>query len=52
VPSRFGIDDGLWAEVEPLIPARVRGRCYRGRKALPDRLALSGILYVPHTGIA
>jgi transposase len=52
VPSRFEVSDELWAEVEPLIPARVRRRRYPGRKALPDRLALNGILHVLHTGIA
>jgi transposase len=35
-----------------LIPARVRRYLYPGRKALPDRLALNGILHVLHTGIA
>jgi len=52
VPSRFEIDDALWAEIEPLIPARQRRRRYPGRKAIPDRLVLNGILHVLHTGIA
>ncbi len=52
VPSRFEIDDVLWAEVEPLIPVRRRRRRYPGRKALPDRVVLNGILHVLHTGIA
>src|SRR3954471_6967887 len=52
VPSRFEIDDELWAEVEPLIPTRPRRRRYPGRKPLPDRLVLNGILHVLHTGIA
>src|SRR3954453_23885837 len=52
VPSRFEIDDELWAEVEPLIPVRRRRRRYPGRKPLPDRLVLNGILHVLHTGIA
>src|SRR4051794_40027833 len=52
VPSRFEIDDELWAEVEPLIPVRARRRRYPGRKALADRLVLNGILHVLHTGIA
>jgi transposase len=52
VPSRFEIDDALWREIEPLIPPRVRRRRYPGRKALPDRLVLNGILHVLHTGIA
>jgi transposase len=52
VPSRFEVDDELWAEVEPLIPVRQRRRRYPGRKAIPDRLVLNGILHVLHTGIA
>ena len=52
VPSRFEIDDAMWAEVEPLIPVRERRRRYPGRKAIPDRLVLNGILHVLHTGIA
>jgi transposase len=52
VPSRFEIDDELWAEIEPLIPVRQRRRRYPGRKAIPDRLVLNGILHVLHTGIA
>jgi transposase len=52
VPSRFEIDDELWAEIKPLIPPRVRRYRHPGRKALPDRAALNGILYVLHTGVA
>ena len=52
MPSRFEIDDALWAEVEALIPARVCRHRYPGRKALSGRLALNGILHVLHTGIA
>jgi transposase len=52
VPSRFEIDDALWSEVEPLIPVRQRRHRHSGRKALPDRLVLNGILHVLHTGIA
>ena len=37
MPSRFEIDDELWAEVEPLIPVRLRCRRHPGRRALPDR---------------
>lgn len=51
MPSRFEISDELWAEVEPLIPARPRRRRYPGRKAIDDRLVLNGILHVLHTGI-
>ena len=52
MPSRFEIDDELWAEVEPLIPLRPRRRRYPGRRALPDHLVLDGVLHVLHTGIA
>jgi len=30
VPSRFEIDDVLWAEIEPLIPVRQRRRRHPG----------------------
>ena len=50
MPSRFEISDELWAEIEPLIPVRERRRRYPGRKALPDRQALNGILHVLQTG--
>jgi hypothetical protein len=49
VPSRFEIDDELWAEVQPLIPVRERRRRYPGRKAIGDRLVLNGISHVLHT---
>jgi transposase len=52
VPSRFEVDDRLWAEIEPLIPVRERRFRHPGRLALDDRQALNGILYVLHTGIA
>ena len=52
MPSRFEIDDALWAEIAPLIPPRQRRHRYPGRKAISDRLVLSGILHVLHTGIA
>jgi transposase len=52
VPSRFEIDDELWAQIELLIPVRQRRFRHPGREALPDRLVLDGILYVLHTGIA
>jgi transposase len=50
--SRLEITDELWAEVEPLIPPRVRHHRNPGRKAINDRLVLNGILHVLHTGIA
>ncbi len=52
VPSRFEVDDGLWAELEPLLPVTRRRYRYPGRKRLEDRAALNGILFVLHTGIA
>lgn len=52
MPSRFEIDDELWAEIESLIPVRSRRYRHPGRRALPDRQALNGILHVLHTGIA
>lgn len=46
------IDDRLWNVLEPLIPpAKQRRFRYPGRKRLPDRAALNGILYVLKTGI-
>src|SRR5262245_21175027 len=46
------VSDGLWLRVEPLLPKVVRRFRYPGRKRLPDRQALQGILFVLHTGIA
>jgi transposase len=46
------VSDALWARVEPLLPKRKRRLRYPGRKRLPDRQALQGILFVLHTGIA
>ncbi|GGN44103.1 hypothetical protein GCM10011578_094750 [Streptomyces fuscichromogenes] len=43
---RFG-----WDGLEPPLPQRERRLRYPGRKALPDREVLCGILYVLHTGI-
>jgi len=46
------VPDELWELVEPLLPRRERRFRYPGRKRFPDREALSGILFVLHTGIA
>jgi transposase len=46
------VSDELWQLVEPLLPKRERRFRYPGRKRLPDRDALAGILFVLHTGIA
>jgi len=45
------ISDGFWAAVEPLLPERERRFRYPGRKRLPDREALQGIIFVLSTGI-
>ena len=46
------VSDELWELIEPLLPKRERRFRYPGRKRLPDRQALCGILFVLHTGIA
>src|SRR6266496_3396397 len=46
------VSDGLWLRIEPLLPRVERRFRYPGRKRLPDRQALQGILSVLHTGIA
>jgi transposase len=46
------VPDELWVRVEPLLPRVGRRLRYPGRRRLPDRLALQGILFVLHTGIA
>src|SRR5512139_2495702 len=46
------VSDELWELVEPLLPKKERRFRYPGRKRLPDREALQGILFVLHTGIA
>jgi transposase len=45
------VSDELWAVVEPLIPKVKRRRRYPGRKRIPDRQVLTGILFVLRTGI-
>jgi len=46
------VSDELWELVEPLLPRKARRFRYPGRKRLPDRQALCGILFVLHTGTA
>jgi transposase len=46
------VSDELWELVEPLLPRKERRFRYPGRKRLPDREALQGILFVLHTGMA
>lgn len=46
------VSDELWVRVEPLLPVVQRRHRYPGRKRIPDRRVLSGILFVLKTGIA
>jgi len=45
------VPDDLWERIEPLLPVVPRRTRNPGRKRLPDRLCLHGILFVLHTGI-
>jgi transposase len=45
------VSDGLWERIEPLLPRIERRFRYPGRKRVPDRQALTGILFVLKTGI-
>jgi transposase len=45
------VPDGLWERIEPLLPQRPRRLHNPGRKPLPDRRVLCGILFVLYTGI-
>ena len=50
--SQALVDDDLWIRIEPLLPKRCgRNRQYAGRKPIPDRAVLTGILFVLRTGI-
>ncbi len=42
------LPDGLWARIEPLLP--VREPQVTGRPRVPDRAALTGIIFVLKTG--
>src|SRR5713101_320974 len=46
------VSDELWQRIEPLLPKVERRFRYPGRRRLPDRRALQGILFVLQTGIA
>ena len=46
------VSDKLWELFEPLLPKKERRFRYPGRKRFDDRLALQGILFVLHTGVA
>jgi transposase len=45
------VSDELWERIEPLLPTVERRYRYPGRKRVPDRQALTGILFVLKTGI-
>lgn len=45
------VSDELWEIVEPLIPAVPRRFRHPGRRRIPDRRVLTGILFVLQTGI-
>jgi transposase len=45
------VSDELWEIVEPLIPEVRRRTRYPGRKRIPDRKVLTGILFVLKSGI-
>ena len=46
------IDDPLWSRIEPLLPKPPRRRWKAmGRPRVPDRAALTGILFVLRSGI-
>ena len=50
--SQALVDDDLWTRIEPLLPhRRRRNRQYAGRKPIPDRAVLTGILFVLRSGI-
>ena len=46
------VTDSLWKIIHPLLPAKARRRKNPGRKRIPDRAALTGILFVLKTGMA
>jgi transposase len=45
------LDDALWTIIEPHIPVKPRRFKHPGRKRVPDRACLTGILFVLLTGI-
>ena len=46
------LPDGLWAVIEPLLPASRPAPPRGGRPRVSDRAALTGILFVLKTGLA
>ena len=50
--SQALVDDDLWTRIEPRLPKRrPRNRQYAGRKPIPDRAVLTGILFVLRSGL-
>ena len=49
--ARELVSDELWAVVEPLLPPHRARPGTRGRPPVPDRAALTGILFVLKSGI-
>ena len=45
------VPDGLWERIEPLLPQHPRRFRNPGRKRVPDRQVLCGILFVLYTAI-
>ncbi|WP_154697865.1 IS5 family transposase [Lentzea guizhouensis] len=45
------VSDDLWERIEPLLPVVPRRPRNPGRKRVPDRQVLCGVLFVLHTGI-
>jgi transposase len=48
--ARLLFPDDLWAAVEPLLPGK-RPKPKGGRPRVPDRAALTGILFVLRSGL-
>ena len=46
------LSDDRWERIEPLLPKVERRVRFPGRKRVPDRQALQGIVFVLYTGIA
>lgn len=45
------LDDALWEIIEPVLPKKPRRFMRPGRKRVPDRACLTGIIFVLLTGI-
>jgi len=45
------LSDDLWNIIEPHIPIKKRRKCHPGRKPLPPRDCLTGIVFVLMSGI-